>query len=89
MGAHTARPPSQQRTLPGASGSGGQRHLRDPRRPFSDEQLARRLARAGFVIARRTIAKYREEEGILPSRLRRRVPVVKTAMRELAAVAAR
>lgn len=44
----------------------------NPRRPFSDEQLARMLGRNGFVIARRTIAKYREEEGILPSRLRRR-----------------
>lgn len=42
-----------------------------PRRPFSDEQLARLLEKQGFAIARRTIAKYREEEGILPSRLRR------------------
>ncbi len=42
-----------------------------PRRPFSDEQLARMLAQRGFSIARRTIAKYRDEEGILPSRLRR------------------
>lgn len=41
------------------------------RRPFSDEQLARMLAQRGFNIARRTIAKYRDEEGILPSRLRR------------------
>jgi RNA polymerase sigma-54 factor len=43
----------------------------NPRRPFSDEQLARALQKAGFEIARRTIAKYREEEDILPSRLRR------------------
>ena len=49
----------------------------NPRRPFSDEQLARMLGRDGFVIARRTIAKYREEEGILPSRLRRRAPAAK------------
>jgi RNA polymerase sigma-54 factor len=41
------------------------------RRPLSDEQLARMLVGRGFVIARRTIAKYREEESILPSRLRR------------------
>lgn len=69
----------------------------NPRRPFSDEQLARRLARDGFAIARRTIAKYREEEGILPSRLRRRGPATGTpataeaprrVVRELAAVAA-
>src|SRR5262249_39429244 len=43
----------------------------DPRRPLSDEQLARLLVKRGFEIARRTIAKYREEESILPSRLRR------------------
>jgi RNA polymerase sigma-54 factor len=54
------------------------------RRPYSDEQLARLLARKGTVIARRTIAKYREEIGILPSRLRRErvavaVPDVETA----------
>lgn len=61
------------------------------RRPFSDEQLARLLARRGFSIARRTIAKYREEEGILPSRLRRcRVEAARTAKtRELLASAAR
>ena len=41
------------------------------RRPYSDEQLARLLDRQGITIARRTIAKYREELGILPSRLRR------------------
>ncbi|HEV2237429.1 MAG TPA: hypothetical protein VGR57_12275 [Ktedonobacterales bacterium] len=41
------------------------------RHPFSDEQLARLLARKGTVIARRTVAKYREEIGILPSRLRK------------------
>lgn len=43
----------------------------NPRHPFSDEQLARLLEQHGFEIARRTIAKYRDEEGILPSRLRR------------------
>jgi RNA polymerase sigma-54 factor len=51
----------------------------NPRRPFSDEQLARMLVRDGFAIARRTIAKYREEEGILPSRLRRRAPAAAAA----------
>jgi RNA polymerase sigma-54 factor len=44
----------------------------NPKRPLSDEQLARLLCQSGFEIARRTVAKYREEEGILPSRLRRR-----------------
>jgi RNA polymerase sigma-54 factor len=60
-----------------------------PRRPFSDEQLARLLAKGGFNIARRTIAKYREEEGILPSRLRRRAPAAKRQERVLAAAMAR
>lgn len=61
------------------------------RRPFSDEQLARLLAQRGFSIARRTIAKYREEESILPSRLRRcRVEVARTVKpRDLVASAAR
>lgn len=50
----------------------------NPRRPFSDEQLAQQLESDGFVIARRTIAKYREEEGILPSRLRRGTTAART-----------
>lgn len=43
----------------------------NPQRPYSDEQLMRMLQRQGIEIARRTIAKYREELQILPSRLRR------------------
>lgn len=43
----------------------------NPQRPYSDEQLMRILHRQGIEIARRTIAKYREELQILPSRLRR------------------
>lgn len=43
----------------------------NPKRPLSDEQLADRLKHEGFDIARRTVAKYREDEGILASRLRR------------------
>ena len=67
----------------------------NPRRPFSDEQLARLLVKRGFPIARRTIAKYREEECILPSRLRRsravpeRVDAVAQVARELAVTMAR
>lgn len=66
----------------------------NPRHPFSDEQLARLLVKRGFPIARRTIAKYREEEGILPSRLRRSraMPahtVATHATRELAVTMAR
>jgi RNA polymerase sigma-54 factor len=40
-------------------------------RPYSDEQLMRILRRRGIEIARRTIAKYREELSVLPSRMRR------------------
>lgn len=63
------------------------------RHPLSDEQLARMLVKRGFPIARRTIAKYREEEGILPSRLRRSrgtaAPAASTAtLPELAALSA-
>lgn len=40
-------------------------------KPFSDEKIARMLADEGIRIARRTVAKYREELGILPTNLRR------------------
>ncbi len=43
----------------------------DPHHPYSDEQITVRLKRAGMDVARRTVAKYREEINILPSRLRR------------------
>ncbi|HEY7125832.1 MAG TPA: RNA polymerase factor sigma-54 [Ktedonobacterales bacterium] len=42
----------------------------DPRHPLSDEELAAELAERGLVVARRTVAKYRESLRILPSRLR-------------------
>ncbi len=40
-------------------------------RPLSDSQLANRLSALGYPVARRTVAKYRQMEGILPARLRR------------------
>lgn len=40
------------------------------KRPLSDQELAKRLAERGYPIARRTVAKYRQELGILPARLR-------------------
>ena len=43
----------------------------DPRHPYSDEQIAAMLLERGMNVARRTVAKYREEIGVLPSRLRR------------------
>lgn len=42
-----------------------------PGQPWSDAELTRRLARDGIVIARRTVAKYREALGVLPAALRR------------------
>ncbi len=39
-------------------------------KPLSDSQLANRLKALGYPIARRTVAKYRQMEGILPARLR-------------------
>ena len=43
----------------------------DRRKPLSDEKLVNQLAEKGIKIARRTVAKYRDELGILPSHLRR------------------
>lgn len=39
-------------------------------RPLSDTEIAKLLSQQGFFIARRTVAKYRFMEGILPARLR-------------------
>ena len=43
----------------------------DKRRPLSDEELAGMLNRRGMPVARRTVAKYREQLGIPVARLRR------------------
>jgi RNA polymerase sigma-54 factor len=43
----------------------------DPRRPFSDQHIASLLSQQEIAIARRTVAKYREAMGILPSSRRR------------------
>jgi RNA polymerase sigma-54 factor len=40
--------------------------------PLSDQEIAGRLASDGVAIARRTVAKYRDELKLLPARLRRR-----------------
>ena len=44
----------------------------DPGRPLSDARVARQLNRLGIRIARRTVAKYREELGVPSSEHRRR-----------------
>jgi RNA polymerase sigma-54 factor len=43
----------------------------DPRKPFSDQHIASMLSTDSIDIARRTVAKYREAMGILPSSKRR------------------
>ena len=43
----------------------------DKSRPLSDEALGERLSATGYVIARRTVAKYRERLGQPVARLRR------------------
>lgn len=44
----------------------------DPGAPHSDQDIVGLLHGKGLTIARRTVAKYREELGLLPSNLRRR-----------------
>jgi RNA polymerase sigma-54 factor len=44
--------------------------IADEARPLSDAELADMLADRGFQVARRTVAKYRAMEGILPAHLR-------------------
>jgi len=43
----------------------------NPAKPLSDQEIVARLKEKDIKIARRTVAKYREELGILPSNLRR------------------
>ncbi len=45
----------------------------DPKRPLSDQKLCDMLEAEGMSIARRTVAKYREMLGILPSSQRRQM----------------
>jgi RNA polymerase sigma-54 factor len=46
----------------------------DAAKPQSDQEVAQALQKRGLTIARRTVAKYREELGILPSHQRRLTP---------------
>lgn len=45
--------------------------MEDKSSPLSDQELVAKLHEKGLTLARRTVAKYREELGILPSNLRR------------------
>ncbi len=46
-------------------------HKEDAKIPLADDEVARMLKAKGIAIARRTVAKYRAELGILPSALRK------------------
>lgn len=45
----------------------------DPRKPLTDDRLSEILKEKGYIIARRTLAKYREQLGIPVARLRRKI----------------
>jgi RNA polymerase sigma-54 factor len=45
--------------------------IEDRSSPLSDQDIVAKLAEKGLKVARRTVAKYREEAGIMPSNLRR------------------
>jgi RNA polymerase sigma-54 factor len=44
----------------------------DPRRPYTDQQLAELLTQRGISISRRTVTKYRDEQGIPAAAKRKR-----------------
>jgi RNA polymerase sigma-54 factor len=45
----------------------------DPKKPLTDQAIVKLLKNEGVKIARRTVAKYRDQMGILPARMRKRV----------------
>ncbi len=45
----------------------------DPHKPLNDQKIAEILRERGYKLARRTVAKYREQMGIPVSRLRRKI----------------
>lgn len=46
--------------------------IEEPRRPLSDQQIVEKLEEKGIQLARRTVAKYREQLNILPSSKRKK-----------------
>jgi RNA polymerase sigma-54 factor len=49
--------------------------IEDEIEPLTDTEIGERLAAEGFPVARRTVAKYRSMEGILPAHLRKAVAI--------------
>ena len=60
-GPEVSKTPGCARRIPSISGGG------NPAKPLSDEALMKALAKQGITVARRTVAKYREQLSILPS----------------------
>jgi RNA polymerase sigma-54 factor len=54
----------------------------NPAKPYSDQEIADFLKKRSINVARRTVAKYRESMGILPSRKRRNPYQTQAAARE-------
>jgi RNA polymerase sigma-54 factor len=53
--------------------------IEDEKSPMSDSEISEVLSEQGYTVARRTVAKYRAMEGILPSHLRHSHAVVEAA----------
>ena len=47
--------------------------VEDPKSPLTDQAIVEILQQTGVQIARRTVAKYRDQLGVLPARMRKRV----------------
>jgi RNA polymerase sigma-54 factor len=45
----------------------------DPKNPLTDQAIVNILKKGGVNIARRTVAKYRDQLGVLSARMRKRV----------------
>jgi RNA polymerase sigma-54 factor len=45
----------------------------DPKHPLTDQAIVNILRESGVQIARRTVAKYRDQLGILSARMRKRI----------------
>jgi len=45
----------------------------NPRKPLTDQQIVALFEQRGVTIARRTVAKYRDQLGVLPARMRKRL----------------
>jgi RNA polymerase sigma-54 factor len=51
----------------------------NPKKPLSDSKIVQLMADQGFIVARRTIAKYRDSLKILPVHLRKANALVEMA----------